>query len=145
MEDLLVLFAHTNRGYVGVGPCSLPPEMCKVLITDLTGLNVSCAFVSPGFVQVRVTLYPDELFLTVQRRYSRTFRDNIWTRLHTLTCPVATQDCTLSIQNVSQEGVNPCIQPFPKSLVDYKELFFWHMVPLVCGDTPEVVYSQLVV
>jgi hypothetical protein len=43
-----------------------------------------------------------------------------------LACPQATQDRTLVICNVRQEGVNLSGRPFCRSLADYEELFLWH-------------------
>ena len=97
---------HVTRGYVGNDPMIMPTITLQLLILEPQCFEVTSTMEAPVFGQSRATLNPDDLFLIVQRRYDRTWHDGLWARLHEIACPTATQDRTLSIRNVCQEGVN---------------------------------------
>ena len=117
---------HISRGCIGVDPSNLSLAMFKAVITEPTGTGVPCELAVPAFGQSTVSLNPDNLYLRVQQRYDRVLGDQLWNRLHVLACTQATQDRTLVICNVRQEGVNLSGRPVCRSRADYEELFLWH-------------------
>ena len=82
--------AHVTCGYVGDNRCAMPLALFKLFITDQTGIGVPCAMAAPDIGLPRAALDPNDLYLTVQWRYGRTFREKFLTGLHTLACPHAT-------------------------------------------------------
>jgi hypothetical protein len=99
-------------GYIGVDSLNLPPVMFKAIAIEPTGINVPSELATPTFGQSRGSLSPEDLYLTVQQRYTRVLSDQLCDCLHVLACPQTTQDYTFAIRNIHQEGVDPSGQLF---------------------------------
>ena len=74
---------YVTSGYVGVGPLNLLPAMFKAIITDPTGIDVSCEMAAPGFCRSRALAIPPLLiFFYLDQQRSLPFPPS--------TCPTVT-------------------------------------------------------